>query len=64
MSLVDSENYNFYKHMTARPWARKHLVGDIGRITAISDAFRFYVLNKYGGIYLDLDTFPVKSFDE
>ena len=64
MSLVYSENYNFYKHMVVRPWAKKHLVSEVGHITAISDAFRFYLLNKYGGIYLDLDTFPVKPFDD
>lgn len=62
--MVYSENYNFYKHMVVRPWAKKHLVGKVGHITAISDAFRFYLLNKYGGIYLDLDTFPVKPFDD
>lgn len=64
ISLVDGENYNFYKHMVVRPWAKKHLFGEVGHITAISDAFRFYLLNKYGGIYLDLDTFPVKPFDD
>ena len=25
---------------------------------------RFYLLDKYGGIYLDCDTFPVKPFDD
>ena len=64
LSFIHSENYNFYKHMVVRPWAKKHLFGEVGHITAISDAFRFYLLNKYGGIYLDLDTFPVKSFDD
>ena len=64
MSLAYSENYNFYKHMVVRPWAKNHLMSEVGHITAISDAFRFYLLNKYGGIYLDLDTFPVKPFDD
>ena len=64
ISLVYSENYNFYKHMVVRPWAKKHLVSEVGHITAISDAFRFYLLNKHGGIYLDLDAFPVKPFDD
>lgn len=64
LSFVQSENYNFYKHMVVRPWAKKHLTSKVGHITAISDAFRFYLLNKYGGIYLDLDTFPVKPFDD
>lgn len=29
-----------------------------------SDVFRFYLMNKYGGIYLDSDTFPVRKFDD
>ena len=29
----------------------------------ITDGYRFYLLYKYGGIYLDCDTFPVKPFD-
>lgn len=64
MSFIHSENYNFYKYMVIRPWAKKHLISEVGYITAISDAFRFYLLNKYGGIYLDMDTFPVKPFDD
>lgn len=32
--------------------------------TAFSDAFRYYLINKYGGIYLDTDTYPVKPFDD
>lgn len=32
--------------------------------TAMSDALRFYLLDTYGGIYLDCDTFPVKPFDD
>lgn len=28
-----------------------------------SDALRWHLLNKYGGIYLDCDTWPVKRFD-
>ena len=29
-----------------------------------SDVFRVYLLNTYGGIYLDCDTWPVKPFDD
>jgi mannosyltransferase OCH1-like enzyme len=28
-----------------------------------SDILRFEILNKFGGVYLDLDHFPVKSFN-
>jgi len=31
---------------------------------AFSDILRFYILNRIGGIYCDLDTFPNKPFDE
>jgi mannosyltransferase OCH1-like enzyme len=30
----------------------------------LCDIFREYLINKYGGIYLDCDTFPVKPFDD
>jgi len=29
-----------------------------------SDAFRIFLLDTYGGIYLDCDTFPTKRFDD
>ena len=65
IQLIDSQEYNFYKHMVVRPFAKKYLYGSTAKdMTRLSDAFRFYLLNKYGGIYLDLDTFPVKAFDE
>lgn len=32
-------------------------------IQVLADIFRLYILNKYGGIYLDCDTFPLKPFD-
>jgi mannosyltransferase OCH1-like enzyme len=33
-------------------------------LMVFSDIYRFYLLKKYGGIYLDCDTFPVKPFDD
>lgn len=62
--LVESDTYNIYKHMTVRPFAKNNFFGQKGKIVALADAFRLYLLNKYGGIYLDLDTFPVKKFDD
>lgn len=63
--LVESEEYNIYKHMVCRPWAISNLMNtSVGRITALSDAFRLYLLNKHGGIYIDIDAFPVKPFDD
>lgn len=32
--------------------------------TCFSDTFRCFLIDKYGGIYVDCDTFPAKSFDE
>ena len=32
-------------------------------IQVLADIFRLEVLNTYGGIYLDCDTFPVRPFD-
>lgn len=65
MSLINSDGNNLYKRMVNRNFAKKHLSSTRTRqLTAISDAFRLYLLNKYGGIYLDLDTFPVKPFDD
>ena len=31
--------------------------------TYISDSLRFKLIEKYGGIYLDLDCFPLKPSD-
>ena len=33
-------------------------------IQVLSDIYRLEILNQYGGIYLDCDCFPIKSFDE
>lgn len=32
-------------------------------IQVLADIFRLEILNEYGGIYLDCDTFPIKPFD-
>ena len=33
-------------------------------IQLLSDIVRVELINEYGGIYLDCDTFPLKSFDD
>lgn len=30
----------------------------------LSDILRMEILNEYGGIYVDCDTFPIKPFDD
>lgn len=37
---------------------------DIRFIQLLSDIYRMQLINYYGGIYVDCDTFPLKSFDE
>ena len=64
IGIINSDKSTLYKHLTTRNWVKKNLDSPIGNIVAISDAFRFYLLNKYGGIYLDVDTFPVNKFDD
>lgn len=62
--VLNSGQKTVYSYMFDRKFAQNHMQTDIGKITSLSDALRLYLLNKYGGIYLDLDTFPVKPFDE
>ena len=63
IKLINSPTYNIYRHMVERKFAKQNFFGEKGQYVGLSDAFRFYMLNKYGGIYLDLDTFPVNKFD-
>lgn len=64
LKIINDDQLSIYKHLTTRNWVKEHLNSKIGRLTALSDALRFCLLNKYGGIYLDLDTFPVNPFDD
>lgn len=51
---------DFEKNMSDGRYSKnKQLISNV----QLSDALRYYLLNKYGGIYLDCDTFPVKRFD-
>jgi len=33
-------------------------------VISLSDVYRKILIDRYGGIYLDLDTFPIKPFDD
>ena len=33
-------------------------------IQLLSDVLRLVIINKYSGIYVDCDTFPIKPFDD
>lgn len=38
--------------------------GDLRFIQLLSDVVRLELVNRFGGIYLDTDAFPVKPFDD
>jgi hypothetical protein len=45
-------------------YIRERIKSKFNFIQILSDVIRFEILYYYGGIYLDCDTFPVKSFDD
>jgi hypothetical protein len=53
---------NLYFNFINRNFCKRHFFDCKNMI--LSDCFRFYLLKKYGGIYLDCDTFPNKPFDD
>jgi mannosyltransferase OCH1-like enzyme len=48
---IKNQKYNLYKK-------------DIRFIQILSDIVRVELINEYGGIYLDCDTYPLKPFDD
>ena len=63
MSFIQQPNSIWHRVFT-RKWAICNLKGKNGLASNITDCLKYYLINKYGGIYLDLDTFPVKKFDD
>lgn len=57
-------NKTYYKELVEQQIAFLNRFGDIPFIQLFADVFRMELLNKFGGIYLDCDTFPIKPFDE
>lgn len=57
---------SFWKLYYDRPFIQNlvNSKNQVNKCVAMSDIFRFYLLNEYGGIYLDTDTFPNKPFDD
>ena len=51
--------YNFIKKVTNPSYRLKR-----NFITYFTDIVRFELIESYGGIYLDCDTFPIISFDD
>ena len=57
---VNSIYYKLYN----REWKRQNLSHSRkSRDIWFTDVFRVHLINKYGGIYLDCDTYPIKPFD-
>lgn len=63
VALKDESTF-YHKLVYKRLWAINNLTTPKGKNCNLADAFRVYLVDKYGGIYLDLDTFPVKPFDD
>lgn len=70
---VDQHIYNVIKYIINKTKYQKlielqktflNLFGNIPFLQLLSDIFRLDVLNIYGGIYLDCDTYPIKPFDD
>ena len=56
---------NHYSNIYNTEWrARTLSKTETSRNIRFSDALRHYIINKYGGIYLDCDTYPIKPFDD
>ena len=57
---------SFWGSYFERPFIQKlvNIGSKVSNNVAISDIFRFHLMNRYGGIYLDTDTFPNKPFDD
>ena len=57
-------NTTYYYELTKQQRLFLSRFGNIPFIQLLADIFRMELLNKYGGIYLDCDTFPIKKFDD
>lgn len=45
-------------------WTLGHRRPHLRFIQNLADVYRMSLLNEYGGIYLDADTFPIRPFDD
>ena len=50
LELIHDKNTSYYE-IANRPYAKQYYFNYIGELTKLSDCFRFYLINKYGGIY-------------
>lgn len=62
--IDDILNYRRYTQLLDK-WAQMlYNYNDVPFIQAFCDILRIEVLNTYGGLYIDCDTFPIKPFDD
>lgn len=58
----DTYKQTFYRKLIDGQYLYYH--NRLRFIQLLADIFRLEVLNKFGGIYVDCDTFPLKPFDD
>ncbi|WP_052496160.1 glycosyltransferase [Pedobacter lusitanus] len=63
LHLIEVKIYDPYQEIKNTPWKnKKELVNEPENLAKRSDAFRFLILYKYGGVYFDLDVMFLKDF--
>ena len=62
--MLDDNNVAYRKMIDGQKIFYATYGKDIRAIQLLSDIFRFELINKYGGIYIDCDTFPIRPFDD
>lgn len=63
-NIINTQSDSVYAAWYNRPWALDNYNKNMSKIIRFCDAFRLFLLNKYGGIYLDTDIIPLKPFDD
>jgi hypothetical protein len=64
LHLIEVKAYDPYVEIQNTPWANHiSLLDDHNNLAKRSDAFRYIILHKYGGVYFDLDVMFLKDFD-
>ncbi|MBB6271032.1 hypothetical protein HDF26_001459 [Pedobacter cryoconitis] len=63
LPFIEVKAYDPYQEIKNTPWKNSQkLVNEPENLAKRSDAFRFLVLYKYGGLYFDLDVMFLKDF--
>jgi len=62
-NVIQSNPDSVYAAWFNRPFSN-YYKKECKDIVRFCDAFRLYLINKYGGIYIDVDTRPLRPFDD